>query len=148
MLAARPTLVVVTAGYSGTPLAAKLGITTGQVLAVLDDPGGFLDLCAPLPDGVEVKRTARGRADVAVAFVPGRAALRRRLGSVGRLVFPAGAVWVCWPKRASGVATDLTEDVVRGTVLTSGLVDVEVAAIDATWSGLKFVWRRELRKPS
>ncbi len=134
-----------TGGSPGTPLAAKLGIAAGHVVAVVDDPGHFRDLVAPLPPRVALRQTARGRADVAVAFTVRRAALARRLGSLSRLVFPAGALWVCWPKRSSGVATDLTEDTVRATALPHGLVDVKVAAVDETWSGLKFVWRKELR---
>lgn len=134
-----------TAGYSGTPLATKLGIKRGHVLAIIDDPGDLLMLAAPLPE-VTVRRSARGKADVAVYFTRRTADVRRRIGALGRMVFPDGAVWICWPKRASGVATDVTEDVVRRIVLERALVDVKVAAIDETWSGLKIVWRREARR--
>ena len=135
-----------TAGYSGTPLAKKLGIVPGIVLAMIDDPGHFLHLAAPLPDGVIVRETARGKADVAVLFTRNEARLRARIGSLGRMIFPDGALWVSWPKRASGVPTDLTEDGVRDVALPLGMVDVKVAAIDETWSGLKLVWRRERRR--
>jgi hypothetical protein len=134
-----------TAGYSGTPLVKKLGVKPGAVLAVIDDPGHFLDLVDPLPDGVTVRSTARGRADVAVFFTKERRGLARRIDVLGRLVFPDGAVWVAWPKRASKVPTDVTEDVVREVALPLGLVDVKVAAIDDIWSGLRLVWRRERR---
>jgi hypothetical protein len=134
-----------TAGYSGTPLDQKLGIRKDSVLVVLDDPGHFAETVAPLPPGVEVRTTARGKADVAVFFTTARRDLERRIAVLGRLVHPAGALWVAWPKRASKVPTDMTEDVVRDVVLPLGMVDVKVAAIDETWSGLKVVWRKELR---
>ncbi len=133
------------AGYSGTPLAKKLGIKAGEVVAVLNDPGHFVELVAPLPPGVTFRRDARRRADVVVLFTAKRAELARRLGTLGRLIYPDGALWVCWPKKASRVATDMTEDVVRDGALPRGLVDVKVGAIDDTWSGLKVVWRKELR---
>lgn len=133
------------AGYSGRPLAAKLGIGAESVLAVINDPGHFDAIVAPLPEGVELRTTARGNADVAVFFTTRRAELERRLGSLARLIFPDGGLWVCWPKRAAKVPTDMTEDVVREVVLPRGLVDVKVAAIDETWSGLRIVHRRENR---
>ena len=132
-------------GYFGTPLAQKLGITPGTLLAVLDDPGHFLLLAAPLPPGVTVKTSARGKADTVVFFTFSRASLERRLDSLARMIFPDGGFWVCWPKQSSGVATDLTGNVVRDVILAKGLVDVKVAAIDDTWSGLRIVHRRENR---
>ena len=132
-------------GYSGTPLAQKLGIKAGHIVVVARDPGHFESLVAPLPEGVRLRRQARGRADVAVLFTTRRAELEQRLHPFARVIHPDGAWWVCWPKRASGVATDVTEDVVRDVALPHGLVDVKVAAIDATWSGLKLVHRRERR---
>jgi hypothetical protein len=134
-----------TAGYSGTPLPKKLGIKEGSVLAVVGDPGHFLDLVAPLPHGVRVRTNARGKADTVAFFTTRRAELERRLPSLARMIYPVGGLWVCWPKRASKVPTDMTEDVVRDVVLPSGLVDVKVAAIDATWSGLRVVHRRQNR---
>ncbi len=133
------------AGYSGTALARKLGIADGATLAVIGDPGHFFDIVAPLPPGVRIRTSARGKADVAVFFVRRRAELQRRIDVLGRLVFPAGSCWVCWPKQASGVATDVSEDVVRNVALPLGLVDNKVAAVDDTWSGLRLVWRQELR---
>ena len=82
---------------------------------------------------------------MAMLFTKSRSELTRRLDTLGRMVYPDGAVWVCWPKRASKVPTDMTEDVVRAVALPKGLVDVKVCAIDATWSALKVVWRKELR---
>lgn len=134
-----------TAGYSGTPLAKKLGIAEGTVLAVIGDPGHFMDLVAPLPSGVDVRRSARANADVVVFFTKRRSELDRKVDVLGRLIFPAGALWVAWPKRSSKVRTDMTEDIVREVVLRRGLVDVKVAAIDDVWSGLKLVWRKERR---
>lgn len=134
-----------TVGYSGTPLAKKLGIKPGSVLALLNDPGHFLELCQPMPDEVVVRRSARGKAETVVFFSKARAELERRIDSFARVVFPDGGVWVCWPKRASKVPTDITEDVVREVVLPRGLVDVKVAAIDEVWSGLRIVHRRENR---
>jgi hypothetical protein len=134
-----------TAGYSGTPLAKKLGVVEGGVLVVIDDPGHFADIVAPLPPAVRVRTAARGKADVAVFFTKRRRELERRIATLGRLIHPSGALWVAWPKRAARVPTDMTEDVVRDVVLPLGMVDVKVAAIDETWSGLKVVWRKERR---
>lgn len=134
-----------TAGYSGTPLPQKLGVKPHSVLAILDDPGNMAELIAPLPAGVEIRTTARGRADTVLFFTKQRRRLEQRIDSLARLIFPDGGLWVCWPKRASKVPTDMTEDLVRELVLPLGLVDVKVAAIDQTWSGLRVVHRRENR---
>jgi hypothetical protein len=135
----------VSAGYSGTPLVRKLGIKPGFRVAWPAAPEGFEALLEGLPDGVSVRRALRGRLDLVVGFVTGRAELERRLPALRRAIEPDGTLWVAWPKRASGVATDMTEDVVREVALPTGLVDVKVCAIDATWSGLKLVVRKELR---
>ena len=135
-----------TAGYSGTPLVTKLGIKPGSVVSVLNDTGDFLQLTGPMPLGVTIRNSARGKAEMVVLFTKSRSELSRRLDTLRRMVYPDGAVWVCWPKRASRVPTDMTEDVVRVEALPRGLVDVKVCAIDATWSGLKVVWRKELRQ--
>ncbi len=134
-----------TAGYSGTPLARKLGIKEASTLAVVNDPGHFAAIVAPLPPDVAVRTSVRGKADVTVFFTRRRTELERRIASLGRQIFPSGAVWISWPKRASKMPTDMTEDVVRAVALPLGLVDVKVAAVDETWSGLKLVWRKELR---
>jgi hypothetical protein len=132
-------------GYSGTPLPKKLGFKPGMRAALLDAPDGFGATLGELPDGVEVARRLGGRFDLVVVFVTERGQLERRLEALRRAIAPDGMVWVAWPKKASGVATDMTEDVVRDVALPTGLVDVKVAALDATWSGLKLVIRRELR---
>lgn len=133
------------AGYSGTPLVKKLGYRPGDVAAHLDAPSGFTALLGELPDGVDVRSDLRGHRDLVVCFVTERRRLAARVPVLRRVVAPDGAAWIAWPKRASGVATDITEDVVREVALPTGLVDVKVCAIDATWSGLKLVVRKELR---
>jgi hypothetical protein len=130
-------------GYSGTPLPAKLGIKEGTTLALLKAPDGLL---SDLPPGVAVRRQARGTADVVVAFFTTRAEFEGRLASLGKVVFPAGGLWIAWPKQASGVETDMTADVVREVALPLGLVDNKVCAIDETWTGLRVVWRVERRR--
>ena len=132
------------AGYSGTPLPRKLGFKPGDAAAFLDAPDHLHELLGDL-DGITVKRSLRGRADVVLCFVSARRELERRAARLREAIAPDGMVWVCWPKRASKVPTDMTEDVVRDVLLATGLVDVKVAAIDETWSGLKLVVRRELR---
>ena len=128
------------AGYSGTPLAKKLGIREGSRLAVVSSPNGFCERLE-LPPGVNLRRQARGRLDVVVFFVTRRAELTRRFPTLQRRLEPDGGLWIAWPKRMSGVATDLSENPVREVGLANGLVDNKVAAIDDTWSGLRFVWR-------
>ena len=131
-------------GYSGTPLPRKLGLAPGTTAAFLDAPAQLDDLLGEL-DGVTVRRRLGGHVDVVLCFVTARAALARRAPALRRAAQPDGAVWVCWPKKAAKVPTDVTEDVVREVLLPTGLVDTKVAAIDATWSGLKLMVRRELR---
>jgi hypothetical protein len=127
------------AGYSGTPLPRKLGIVEGTRVLLLGAPEGFH--LGPLP-GVELHRRAgRSPYDVVLLFTPDHATLVHRFAPARDRITVAGGLWVCWPKRASGVATDLTDNVVRAHGLAAGLVDVKVAAIDATWSGMKFVVR-------
>ena len=132
-------------GYSGTPLAKKLGIVEGYQLAIIDGPEHFPDLLEPMPAEVTLRTTARGKADVAVFFTTRRADLRRRLSSLARLIFPDGGLWIAWPKSASRVETDMSEDAVRELALPKGLVDNKVCAIDETWSGLRIVHRVENR---
>jgi hypothetical protein len=136
------------AGYSGTPLAGKLGIKEGHRLGLLDAPDGFADALAAdggLPLAVTVRTAARGPLDVIVAFHTSRRRLERRFDALVKALERDGGLWVAWPKRASRVPTDMTEDVVREVALPRGLVDNKVCAIDDTWSGLRVVWRRELR---
>jgi hypothetical protein len=133
------------AGYSGTPLPKKLGIKEGHGVAFLDAPGGFADTLGALPGGVRVRESARGPLDVIVFFTTSRAKLEKRLATLRRAMAQDGRLWIAWPKRASKVETDMTEDVVRDVALPTGLVDNKVAAIDETWSGLQLVIRLENR---
>jgi hypothetical protein len=130
------------AGYSGTPLAAKLGAAPGTRVLLLGAPDGF-DLGVPYQ-----RRPGRAPYPVILVFCPDRAALRRRWpGAAGRTT-ERGALWIAWPKKASGVPTDLTENDLRAHALPLGWVDVKVCAVDATWSGLKFVRRRTPPAPA
>jgi hypothetical protein len=129
----------VSAGYSGTPLPKKLGIKPGHRLVLLRAPDGFA--LGELPEDVKVVRRAQGEADVIVSFHTARADLERRLPRLRELMRPAAGLWIAWPKRASKMTTDLTEDVVRELGLANRLVDNKVAALDATWSGLRLVIR-------
>ncbi|MDO8210468.1 DUF3052 domain-containing protein [Conexibacter sp. CPCC 206217] len=130
------------AGYSGTPLPKKLGIKAGQRIAFLDAPAEFAVALGELPEGVGAVRTsARGPLDLVVAFFVERRRLRERLPRLIAALEPDGALWIAWPKKASRVPTDVTEDVVRELGLAAGVVDVKVCAIDTTWSGLKLVVR-------
>src|SRR5215218_11420875 len=110
--------------------------------AFLDAPDRLDGLLGEL-EGVRVKRSLRGSADIVLCFVSARRELERRAGRLREAIAPDGVVWVCWPKRASKVPTDMTEDVVRDVLLPTGLVDVKVCAIDETWSGLRLVIRKE-----
>ena len=129
------------AGYSGTPLAKKLGIKEGSRVTLVSAPNGFEDLLAPVPHGVRISRRVGRDADVIVAFHTSRAVYEERFERLRAGMHDAGGLWIAWPKKASGVATDITEDVVRDVALANGLVDNKVCAIDATWSGLRVVVR-------
>jgi hypothetical protein len=126
----------------GRPLAAKLGVKEGSTLAVLDGP---VDLVLDTPPGVVVRRTARGQADVVLAFFTRASKIEPLLARLGSMIFPSGGLWIAWPKKSSGVDTDITDDVVRDIVLRGQLVDNKVCAIDGTWTALRFVWRRQHR---
>ncbi len=129
------------AGYSGTPLPRKLGIKPGARVGLIRAPDGFDTTLGELPEGVAVRRSARGTLDVIVAFFVARAELERRLPALRGALEPSGGLWIAWPKRASGVATDVGEGVVRELGLAAGLVDNKVCAIDDLWSGLRLVYR-------
>jgi hypothetical protein len=129
------------AGYSGTPLARKLGIKPGARVALVRAPDGFEATLEPLPDGVRMRTQARASLDVVVFFATRLAELDRRFQSLARAIAPDGGLWIAWPKRTSYVATDLREGVVREVGLAHGLVDNKVCAVDDVWSGLRFVYR-------
>lgn len=139
------------AGYSGTPLPKKLGIKEGHRVAVIRPPQGFEKTLGELPKEVVLQVglvSARNNKlpDVIITFVTSRAELERELKSIRRRMTSAASLWVAWPKKASRVATNVTEDVVRDAALPTGLVDNKVCAIDETWSGLRLVIRLENRR--
>jgi hypothetical protein len=127
--------------YSGTPLPRKLGIKPGATVAFLDAPDGFDQRLGTLPDGVEVRRRARGPLDVVVLFATRHARLAARFGGAARALVPDGGLWVAWPKQRSGVPTDLDFATVQRFGLDAGLVDNKSCAIDETWTALRFVVR-------
>jgi hypothetical protein len=128
-------------GYSGTPLPRKLGIKSGHRVALLRPPAAFGEVLGELPDDVVVAERLRGRFDVIVSFERRRAQVERRLPRLIEALDPAGGLWIAWPKRSSGVESDVTEDIVREAGLAAGVVDNKVCAIDETWSGLRLVIR-------
>jgi hypothetical protein len=128
------------AGYSGTPLVRKLGIKPATTLALLGAPDGFVHELIGLPNDVHIVTRLGPAPEMTIWFVRARREMDRRMKPVSRAM--GQALWVAWPKRASGVETDVTEDVVRAAGLTNGLVDYKVCAINETWSGLKFARRK------
>jgi CheY-like chemotaxis protein len=129
-------------GYSGTPLPKKLGIRAEDTVALLGGPGRFEKTLGDLPDGVRLRRQARGILEVILLFAGSRADLNRRFSTAKRALAEGGRLWIAWPKKASGVATDLTQQHVREYGLARGLVDYKICSIDSTWSGLCFTRRR------
>jgi hypothetical protein len=136
----------VTVGYSGTPLPQKLGIKPDMSMTVLHAPPDLDDILGELPKGVTTSRRLTGHRDLVLIFVTRQAELATRVPALTSAIAPNGMIWVAWPKRASKIETDMTEDVIREIVLPTGdLVDVKVCAIDHIWSGLKLVIRKERR---
>jgi hypothetical protein len=133
------------AGYSGTPLAKKLGIKESSHVALIHAPAGYEHLLGPLPASVVVGSRAGASTDLVQVFETSRPALARQLAALRKTLKPDAAVWVSCPKKASRVPTGITEDVVREVALPLGWVDVKVCAVDDVWSGLKLVVRKELR---
>ena len=129
------------AGYSQRSLVDKLGIQPGAAVLILEAPKGYAKTLGPLPTGVAVVKAPRTGLAFIHLFVTKRADLERRFAALHKALAPAGMLWISWPKKASGVPTDVTEDVVREVALARGLVDVKVCAVDDTWSGLKLVRR-------
>jgi hypothetical protein len=135
-------VLVTTPGYSGRPQAAKLGLKPGHRVSLHQPPDGWA-LTAP-PDGL-AGAGPDGQADVIVAFFSEAADMAAQIAGLGRRIYPAGALWVAWPRRAAGHHSDITENFIRDQALPLGLVDVKVAAVDEDWSGLRLVWRVENR---
>ena len=135
-----------TVGYSGTPLPQKLGIKPCMSMTALNAPPDLDAILGELPDGVTITRRLGGHRDLVLIFVTRQVDLAARIPALTSAIAPNGMIWVAWPKRASKIETDMTEDVIREIVLpTSPLVDVKVCAIDNVWSGLKLVIRKEHR---
>ncbi|MBI5168708.1 MAG: DUF3052 domain-containing protein [Candidatus Eisenbacteria bacterium] len=132
-------------GYSGTPLAKKLGIAEGTTVLPMGAPAEYRAWLAPLPEDVAFARAASAKTDVAHVFVTKRAELEKNLKALRAKLRPDVAVWVSWPKKTSRVPTDVTEDVIRAVCLPMGWVDIKVCAVTEVWSGLKLVVRKELR---
>lgn len=134
------------AGYSGTPLPKKLGIKPGHALLFLGAPAGFETTLGALPVGVApARRAGKGPYDVILFFTKSRSDFEREVARLQKVMAPACGLWTCWPKKASKVPTDMTEDVIREVALPTGLVDNKVCAIDEVWSGLRLVIRVENR---
>jgi hypothetical protein len=127
--------------YSGTPLPKKLGIKEGSRVVVLGAPDGFTDLLVPWPREAELLSRARRPLDVAILFTIRRSDLAKRFPPLARALVPAGGLWVGWPKKASGIETDLSFDDVQRLGIDAGLVDNKSAALDERWQGLRFVFR-------
>ncbi len=131
------------AGYSGTPLWRKLGIKSGHTVGLIGAPAGWL--IEGLPDGVVLRIRAQAPLDVIVAFFDQRSKIERRLPALLRALSVDGSLWIAWPRKAAGHVSDISENDLRTISLPTGLVDTKVAALGEDWSGLKFVWRKELR---
>ena len=129
------------AGYSGTPLAKKLGIKEGSRIALVNAPKDFESALEDLPDNVQFIKRPTKSLDIILLFVLTERALTRSFAKLAATLVSNGMIWIAWPKKSSGVTTDLSEQLVRRIGLDAGLVDVKICAIDDTWSGLKFVYR-------
>lgn len=134
------------AGYSGTPLTRKLGVRPNEKLIALNAPEHYVRLLEDLPAGVTIGKRVASKANFVHLFVRQRSDLEKRLRQLRTKLDDVGILWISWPKKASKVATDITEDTIRTVALPLGFVDVKVCAIDETWSGLKLMIRRENRK--
>jgi hypothetical protein len=135
-------------GYSGTPLAKKLGIVEGSRVLQIAAPAQLAEWLAPLPARVTFARRADAQVDIAHVFATRRADLEKHLRTLRGSLRPDATVWVSWPKKTSGVASDISEDAIRAVALPLGFVDVKVCAVSEVWSGLKIVVRKELRAGS
>lgn len=134
------------AGYSGTPLAKKLGFKEGSRVRISGAPDNYLSLVSPRPENVQISKAFRKDIDIWHFFTRSAVELKTQLPRQLKAIRQNGMIWVSWPKKASEVPTDVTENVIRKVALPLGLVDVKVCAVDDTWSGLKLVIRKELRK--
>jgi hypothetical protein len=134
------------AGYSGTPLPQKLGIKPGMIVVAIDAPENYRKLLGEIPSGVNFATRPVGNTKFVHIFVKERRTLQTQLQTLRRKIAEDAAVWVSWPKKSSGVPTDVTENVIRAVALPIGFVDIKVCAVDDVWSGLKLMIRKENRK--
>lgn len=134
-----------TSGYSGTPLAKKLGIKEASTVYAIDAPANYHELLAPLPEGVQFVAKLTASTELIHLFVDKKQALQKTLKSLRDKMATDAMIWVSWPKKSSKVPTDVTEDVIREVALPLGLVDIKVCAVSEVWSGLKLVVRKDLR---
>ena len=134
------------AGYSRTPLPQKLGIKPGTIVVVIDPPSDYRKLLGPVASGVNFATRPVGNTKFLHLFAKERRALEKHLQSLRHKIADDAALWISWPKKSSGVPTDITEDVIRAVALPLGFVDIKVCAVDDTWSGLKLMIRRKNRK--
>ena len=133
------------AGYSGTPLAKKLGIKAGSDILLVGAPDQYLALLEPLPEGVQFGTQLSEATDIVQIFSARRVEIEHLLSSYRTKLKSTGMIWVSWPKKSAQVPTDITEDIIREVALPLGFVDVKVCAVNQVWSGLKLVIRKELR---
>lgn len=133
-------------GYSGKSLAAKLGIKPGHKIAAIQAPAGYLQWLGELPAKLQWLETLVDGADIIHLFTNSIEELESLLPALGQHIFPDGTIWISWYKKSARIPTELNEDIIRDTALALGLVDVKVCAVNDQWSGLKLVWRKELRK--
>ena len=133
------------AGYSGTPLWKKLGLKDGGTLAAVNAPAGFAEDLGDLPPGANIRKGLKAEEMLCIVFVADRAALEKQIAVAAKKLHRNGSLWISWPKKSSKLFKDLTEDGIRDVVLTMGLVDVKVCAVNDDWSGLKLMVRKELR---
>ncbi|MGH8051939.1 MAG: DUF3052 family protein [Arenimonas sp.] len=134
-----------TSGYSGTPLAKKLGIVEGSIIVTIQAPDNYTELLAALPANVLFQDRVSKNTNIVHLFSDEKCHLKARLAALRSAIKPDGVVWVSWPKKASKVPTDITEDTIREIALPLGFVDIKVCAVSEIWSGLKLVIRKELR---
>lgn len=134
------------AGYSGTPLAKKLGIKEGYRVRIKNAPDDYLELVSPTPENVQISKSLRKDVDIFHFFTRSSSELKAQLPKLIAAIDQNGMIWISWPKKSSGVSSSVTEDTIRSVALPLGLVDIKVCAVDETWSGLKLVIRKELRK--
>ena len=134
------------AGYSGTPLPQKLGIKPGLTVVAINPPANYRRLLGQIPDSVTFSERLKSGSSFVHLFTSRRSEIQKKMSILRDKISDNGAIWVSWPKKSSGISTDVTEDVIREIALPFGFVDIKVCAVDQTWSGLKLMIRRENRK--